>query len=289
MSHLMSHAMSLPIKTLLGHSLFAMGLHVLLLRSTATIVAFHRVLGHESDAISVDVATFERYCRYFKRHFNVIALRDLIYRFEHGGHLDRHLAITFDDGYLDNFENALPVLERLGLPATFFIVSGWIGSDVVPWWDQKHGAHYDWMTWEHVRQLHRRGFEIGVHTRNHVDLGQTSAADAWPEIYGAREDIENEIGAPVESFAYPYGGERQMNDGNLSLVRAAGFRCCCSAHGGLNPAGADPFRLRRVPISPWYGSPQEFGLEVVLRRTLAHAFQPSIAGEGAVLGAAQRR
>jgi peptidoglycan/xylan/chitin deacetylase (PgdA/CDA1 family) len=286
----MSHAMSLSIKGLLGHSVFAMGLHVLLLRSAATIVAFHRVLGDESDAISVDVVTFERYCRYFKRHFNVVALRDLIRRLEHGRRVDRHLAITFDDGYRDNFANAVPVLERLGLPATFFVVSRWIGSDVVPWWDSKHGARYEWMTWDDVRELHRRGFEIGAHTRSHVDLGQTSAADAWPEIFGARTDIEHEIGAPVESFAYPYGGEHQMTEGNLSLVRAAGFRCCCSAHGGINLTGADAFRLRRVPISPWYASPHEFGLEVALRRTLAPRWRRSIpTSEGAIVGAAQRR
>jgi hypothetical protein len=53
-----------------------------------------------------------------------------------------------------------------------------------------------------------------------------------------------------------------MTPENLELVRAAAFRCCCSCYGGLTTAGTDPLRLRRVPITPWYASPQQFGLEL---------------------------
>src|SRR5206468_51940 len=84
-------------------------------------------------------------------HFRVVSLRDLVHRLERGLALDRDLAITFDDGYRDNFENAVPVLEKLSLPATFFVVSQWIGTDVVPWWDSAQGARHPWMTWDQVR------------------------------------------------------------------------------------------------------------------------------------------
>jgi peptidoglycan/xylan/chitin deacetylase (PgdA/CDA1 family) len=267
------------IKGLLGRSLFGAGLSAVLLRNTAVVVAFHRVQdGEAADGLTVGVGIFEQYCRFFGRHFNVVPLQELVERLEEGRPLNRELAITFDDGYRDNFENAAPVLEKLGLPATFFVVTQWIDTDIVPWWDTLTGVRHPWMTWAEVESLHRRGFEIGAHTRTHADLGAVGAAEACEEICGARRELECRLGTPVASFAYPYGGRRHLADSSREVVKAAGFRCCCSGFGGLNTRGTDPFRLRRVPVSNWYASPHQFGLEVAFRRTLASSSaEPSAA------------
>jgi peptidoglycan/xylan/chitin deacetylase (PgdA/CDA1 family) len=264
--------MKSSVKRLLGHGLFASNLDAVLLRNAAVIVAFHRV--HEtdgSDSLSIDSATFERHCRFYRRHFNVVPLRELVYRITQGQSIDRHLAITFDDGYRDNFENARPVLEKLSLPATFFVVSEWMGTDVVPWWDRVRGVRHPWMTWDEVRALHRSGFEIGAHTRSHVDLGKVSTAEARDEVLGARHELERQIGVRVDSFAYPYGGRKHVTDANREVVKNAGFRCCCSAFGGINPAGTDPFRLKRVPVAPSDKSPHQFGFEVATGRSVLEA------------------
>ena len=257
------------VKSLLGHGLFASHLDAILLRNAAVIVAFHRVQESDaSDALSVDTAAFERHCRFYRRHFKVVPLRELVDRMALGQSVDRLLAITFDDGYRDNFENAMPVLEKLSLPATFFVVTEWMGSDVVPWWDDARGVSHPWMDWNQVRELHRRGFEIGAHTRSHVDLGKVSPADARDEVLGARLELEDRLGARVDSFAYPYGGRRHVTDTNRDIVQSSGYRCCCSAYGGTNPAGTNPFRLKRVPVSPRHISPQHFGFEVATGRSV---------------------
>jgi peptidoglycan/xylan/chitin deacetylase (PgdA/CDA1 family) len=111
------------------------------------------------------------------------------------------------------------------------------------------------------------GFDVGAHTRSHVDLGAVSERVAKAEILGARLELQNELAAPVDLFAYPYGRRQNLDNGGRDLVKAAGFRCCCSSFGGLNASGSDPFHLRRVPISPWYATPQQFGLEVAFRRS----------------------
>jgi peptidoglycan/xylan/chitin deacetylase (PgdA/CDA1 family) len=256
--------MTRPIKSALGGLLFASRLGPALLGAAAVVVTFHRVsAAPDARGLSVSPAAFERYCRFFRRHFRVAPLRDLVTALERGEPVAGCLAITFDDGYLDNYEQAAPVLARLGLPATFFIVTQWMASDVVPWWDRDAGTRHPWMTWDDVRALRRRGFDIGAHTRTHVDLGRVSGAAAREEIGGARRELQAQLAEPVDLFAYPYGGVRHLAESNRELVRAAGFRCCCSCHGGLAPPGADPFRLRRVAVSSWYGSPEQFGLDLV--------------------------
>lgn len=260
--------MKKSIKSLLGQLIFASRLNAMALRNTAVIVAFHRIQDtDDSVPLTTTVDMFERYCRFFMRHFQVISLPDLVHRLERGLALNRELVITFDDGYRANFEYAAPVLERLSLPATFFVVTQWIGTDVVPWWDKQQGVHHRWMTWDDVRSLQRKGFDVGAHTRTHVDLGKVSGGAAREEILGARLDLERQLGGSVESFAYPYGGRNNLTEANGEMVRAAGFRSCCSCFGGINARGTDPFHLLRVPISPWYASPHQFGFEVALRET----------------------
>ena len=261
--------MKTSIKQLLGRALFASRVDRLLFRNTAVIVAFHRVLEatSPSDPLSIDTRTFERFCRYFARHFDVVSLPELARSLQAGGSVSRQLAITFDDGYRDNFEHAAPILSRLSLPATFFVVTQWIGSDVVPWWDDAAGVRHSWMTWDEVRALKRLGFDIGGHTRTHVDLGQVTGNEARDEILGARLELQAQIGGAVESFAYPYGGPANLTERNRAMVKAAGFSCCCSGFGGVNASDSDPFHLRRVPISQWYASPEQFGFETAVGLT----------------------
>lgn len=258
------------LKSLLGRSLFVSRLDALLMRQRAVIVAFHRIRDDSdpSDGLTVDTRTFTSYCEFFKRFFDVLPLRQLVGMLERGTTPNRALAITFDDGYRDNFINAAPILTRMELPATFFVVSRWIGTDVVPSWDRRRGVHYPWMSWHEVTELHRRGFDIGAHTRTHIDLGAVPERIARAEIVGAREDLEQALGAAVESFAYPYGGRDHLTEANRALVKAAGFRCCCAAFGGTVNRTTDPFHLPRVPISSWNPQPYQFGFDVALGRSV---------------------
>jgi peptidoglycan/xylan/chitin deacetylase (PgdA/CDA1 family) len=253
------------VKGLFGHSVFASGLHSALLRNSAVVAVFHHIRdGAAGDSLSIDVDMFERYCRFFRQHFRVVSLPHLVSKLERHERLQRELVITFDDGYLDNFENAAPILERYSLPATFFVVTEWMGSTVVPWWDRESVTCPKWMTWDQVRSLHRRGFDIGGHTQTHADLGLVSGETAAREIAGGRASLSERIGAPVSSFAYPYGGRHNVTEDNRQLIRDAGFRCCCSGFGGHNVSGSNPFHINRVAISSWYASPHQFGFEVAM-------------------------
>lgn len=231
------------------------------------IVAFHRVNDQTAgDALTRGTADYARFCRFFRRHFDVVPLADMIAAVENGTSTRGQLAVTHDDGYLDNYEEALPILEDVGIPATFFISAGLMGTDVVAEWDREIDPPPRWMSWEQVRSMRDRGFTIGAHTSTHVDLGAVDGEVATPELVTSREQLERELGETVDLFAYPFGGAENITPANRERVRAAGYRCCLSCHGGLVEPGADVFDLPRVPISPWYENPDQLALALGTRR-----------------------
>jgi peptidoglycan/xylan/chitin deacetylase (PgdA/CDA1 family) len=123
------------------------------------------------------------------------------------------------------------------------------------------------MTWRQVADLHRAGFEIGAHTRTHVDLGQITGEHALEEIVGSRRDLENKLAVKATSFAYPYGRPNQLTEANRALVKQAGFESCCSCYGGTNDGMTDVYALLRIPIGAWHTSPFEFAYEVLTGKT----------------------
>jgi len=234
----------------------------------APVVAFHRVNDRlPQDGMTCSVKIFKEYCRFFSQEFHLVSLGTLVKRLKQREGIDRMLAITFDDGYVDNYQEAAPILTHFGLPATFFITTGFIETDIVAWWDQAAGVKEPWMTWRQVSDLHRAGFEIGAHTRTHVDLGQIIGEPAWEEIVGSRQDLEDKLGIKASSFAYPYGRQNKLTEANRSLVRQAGFESCCSCYGGINDGMTDEYAILRIPIGSWHISPYEFACEMLTGST----------------------
>ena len=259
-----------PLKGVAGKLLYESRLYSPLWRDRAVIALFHRIDDrYPSSQITCSTTLFRQFCDFFARHFHVVPLTTLLERLATGADISRHLAITFDDGYRDNFTAAAPELRKRNLPATFFLTTDFIGTDVTPWWDVEHGIQAEWMTWDDARALHAQGFELGAHTCTHADCGCISGADARREIGGAKSRLEQEIGAPVRHFAFPYGGPERITEANRALVREAGFESCFSAHGGIVAPGDSPFRLCRMPVNSWYTSPYQLGFEatrVAMRR-----------------------
>lgn len=257
------HMVRRRLKSWLGSALFLTGAHRPFFRDRAVIVVFHRVSDDvPPNPITCTTVQFSAYCDLFARYFDVVSIGELFRRMDAGESMGGCLAITFDDGYLDNATVAAPELKRRGLPACFFIATEFIGTRRIPWWDAEWGIASEWMNWDQVRALPDAGFEIGGHTLNHVDLGRVTEEEARREITGCRQRLEQELGRPVRLFSYPYGRRNQITDANRALVEEAGFMCCMSAHGGSVHAGDDRFRLLRTPISPWHISPMQLAFEL---------------------------
>src|SRR5690606_29908178 len=166
----------------------------------------------------------------------------------------------------DNLAVAVPILERHALPACFFLTTSYIGTDTVPLWDAKGGVRSEWLNWDDVADLSRKGFEIGAHTMSHPDLGHIDGESAEHEILGSRRRLEEELGEPVTLFAYPFGGRANLSEANRERVRRAGYRCCMSAYGGVVDRRTDRYDVPRVAVDRWFRSPYHWGLVLLLGR-----------------------
>jgi peptidoglycan/xylan/chitin deacetylase (PgdA/CDA1 family) len=255
------------LKTILGRAVDITGIGVRNFGSVMTIVAFHRVNDIlPDDGLTCSSFKFESFCRFFRENFRVVSLSEQITGARAGRSMGGTLAITFDDGYLDNHDVAAPILRKLGLPATFFVTTGFVGTSIVAPWDERLPIPQSWMNWDHIRSLVSQGFEIGCHSDAHLDLGDASPAEIRNDLLASRAKFGSELGTEARLFAYPFGGPQHISQSSRQLIRELGFDCCVSCHGGTNPPIPDPFYLNRIGIAEWFSNPYQFAFELALGR-----------------------
>jgi peptidoglycan/xylan/chitin deacetylase (PgdA/CDA1 family) len=162
------------------------------------------------------------------------------------------VVITLDDGYADNLQSALPVLQKYGFSATSYVVSGSIGR-FNAWDAERLGIRKPLMTAQELRAWHAGGMEIGAHTRGHPRLTRCDDAQLHDEIHGSKADLEECLGAAVTQFCYPYG---DVDDRVAAVTRDAGYVAATATRRGRAVPGSDLWRLPRVQVARHHLLPQ---------------------------------
>lgn len=273
------------------------------------VLCYHRVNddGHSLFG-GTPVALFRRQMETLRRHFTVSPLAELAELARAGTLPPNAVAITFDDGYRDNFTHAFPILVELGLPATIFLVTDAVDGNRLIWHDRVFDAlertneralafdgrtlsletpddrmrslaavlavvrssapsardrtiddlvsalrvdppangAWDKLAWDEVREMARSGIHFGAHTLDHPILRHVSFDEARRQIRGSKARIEQELGAPVTTFAYPNGRAVDFDETTRRILEEEGFSCAVTTVAGANDERTDPFALRRV-------------------------------------------
>ncbi|MEW5943860.1 MAG: polysaccharide deacetylase family protein [Pseudomonadota bacterium] len=157
-------------------------------------------------------------------------------------HASRLAAITFDDGYADNFA-AFREIERRGMRATWFVVSGDVGR--ASGWTSTGAKPRPMLSAEQLRLMDSAGMEIGSHTCTHSRLTEVDGQTVQQELRQSRAELEGILGKEIHSFAYPYG---KYDPQTVEAVRAAGYRAACTTRSGWALRDGDPLRIRRVTV-----------------------------------------
>ncbi len=207
------------------------------------ILFYHRV-SDDRDELAVSPRRFREQMELLSgegfRVTDIVEIADLL---DEGDTPARTVGLSFDDGFLDVAESALPVLEALGFRATVFVSTGITdGSATFAWYDRQPPL----IGWNDIAALDRGGtLRFEAHTVTHPNLLAVDDETSRREIADSKSSLEARLGRPVEAFCYPAGlfGERERQ-----FVIDAGFRLGASCEPGINLPGTDRFALRRRQI-----------------------------------------
>ena len=213
------------------------------------VLGWHRIdTGHGAggDGLSTPIADFERQLDVLASGgAQVLGLGDAVARAAAGTLPERAVVLTFDDGYASVVEEAWPRLRERGMPATFFVTSGYIGSSQRFPWDRDPRVPGDLVrlvSGADVRAAAAEGLDIGSHTVTHPWLPTLSAPELERELTESRDRLEDLLGMPVTSLAYPTGG---WSPAVRDVAERAGYEVAITVDRGVNQHGRDPLTLRR--------------------------------------------
>jgi len=160
----------------------------------APVLLYHHISDdNPGNRYYVTVKDFRRQMKYLHGHgYTTIPISQLVEVLIHGGELpSRPIVITFDDGDLDVYQNAYPIMQEFGMVGVLYIVANRLESQY-------------YMNADQLRELTNAGWEIGSHGMSHIDLTVNHDL-VRQEILQSRLDLENILGVPVKTFAYPFG------------------------------------------------------------------------------------
>lgn len=210
-----------------------------------TLIGWHRLGRASGDGLTTTFDDFRRHLDVLEEWgATVLPLDDAVARMAAGTLPPRAVALTFDDGYASVSEQAWPELHRRGLPATMFVVSGYLDARRTFSWDRNDSDL------ERIRLVDRPGLleaaagglDIGSHTVSHRWLRHLNPREVAVELTASRSGLEDLLQRPVHSFAYPMGG---WTPAIRAQVAAAGYDAAITVDRGRNGRAHDPLSLRR--------------------------------------------
>jgi peptidoglycan/xylan/chitin deacetylase (PgdA/CDA1 family) len=209
------------------------------------ILFYHRI-SDDRDELAVRPSSFRRQMDFLaSQSYRVVDVPEAADLLDRGAWPSKTIGLSFDDGYLDVAEQALPLLQERGFRATVFVspavVDGWASFS---WYQSQPPL----LGWDEIVELDRDGtLGFEAHTLTHPNLLTLRDSAAREEILGSRLALEARLGRPVQAFSYPAGlfGPRERG-----FVAEAGFRVGVSCEPGPNTPDTDRLALRRRQIDP---------------------------------------
>jgi peptidoglycan/xylan/chitin deacetylase (PgdA/CDA1 family) len=154
------------------------------------------------------------------------------------------VVLTFDDGYVDNFENALPILQEFGFTGAVFPVLDL--SRRTNWWNSFSALSAPLMSPQQVRAMEDAGMEFGSHSLNHHSLPLLTDSELAEELMRSREVLASIVERPLPVLAYPYGDVDQRVK---RAVQRAGYAAALAVNSGPVAIDTDRYEIRRLPVT----------------------------------------
>jgi peptidoglycan/xylan/chitin deacetylase (PgdA/CDA1 family) len=215
-----------------------------------SVLYYHRIADDNANDWTMSNSMFARQIEWLQKHFELISLKTAQERIRGGVNHRPCVSITFDDGYADNAQQAIPLLIREQIPCTYFVTLGNVLDGEPFAHDLANGDTFLPNTVEELRAMSAAGIEIGAHTYSHADIARIRDPEKLRyEVVSAGKDLEEALGRPVRFFAFPYGLHANLSSEGFLLAQQSGYEAACSAYGGYNFPGDNAFHIQRIPAS----------------------------------------
>jgi peptidoglycan/xylan/chitin deacetylase (PgdA/CDA1 family) len=213
----------------------------------AIVLYWHRIADDRATPWTTSSVLFARQLQWLQERFPLVSLEEAQRRMRQGDNRQSCVSITFDDGYADNCRQAIPLLIEKRIPCTYFVTAQNILKGEPFADDLRLGHNLAPNSPEQLQAMAAAGIEIGAHAFHHVNLGAIrDPLVLHQEVVAAKEELQKTLGRPIRYFAFPYGLHANLNPAAFALAEEAGYAGVCSAYGGFNFPGDDPFHLQRI-------------------------------------------
>lgn len=183
-------------------------------------------------AYSVSLKQFREQMEYlYKNGYHTLSLNEVIDAKVSLNH--KTVALTFDDGWANNYTNAFPILKKHGLTATIFVVTDFVGN-------------HNYMDWDQLREMNEEGISIQSHTASHRPLSVLETNEIMYELEESKKSIEDHLGSAVDFLSAPHG---MINHKVVDAARAVRYKALCTSEPGFTQLRGNPAILKRVNIS----------------------------------------
>ena len=200
------------------------------------VLNYHQINDKDENALTVSSSQFAAQMDYLKKEgYHTITADELADALEKGTALpEKPVLITFDDGYLDNYTVAYPILKERGMHGIIFLISDYVGR------------YPNYLTWPQIKEMQENNIEFGSHTLSHAVLTELqSEEEIENQLKNSKLAIEWHLGRPVNFLAYPCG---YITDSIQSMVKNNGYRAAFTVDLGRTHTGDNMYELHRVPI-----------------------------------------
>ena len=218
-------------------------------RCPVIVLFYHRIADDGANAWTTSNRTFARQIRWLADHFDMVSLEEAQRRIRIRDNSRPCVSITFDDGYASNCHQAIPLLVKERIPCTYFVTVRNVLKSEPFSHDLAAGNRFAPNDLEQLKAMAAAGIEIGAHTYSHPNLGEvTQRQQLYEEVVAAGRQLQESLGHRVRYLAFPFGQYDNLTSEAFELAHKAGYEAVCSAYGGYNFPGDDPFHLQRIHV-----------------------------------------
>jgi peptidoglycan/xylan/chitin deacetylase (PgdA/CDA1 family) len=213
------------------------------------VLMYHRVASSGSDLMNpyrISPVDFENQMQYlYKEGYYTVSFEEWYTAVKLNMPLPgKAVILTFDDGYLDFYNNAFPILSKYSFSAYNFIVTDFVNRINV--WDQKLSEEIPLMSWKHIHELNEKGIKFGSHTVNHKPLTALDPGQLACQFLNSLKTLKDHLGSHINSIAYPYGDYDPVVK---HLAGACGFTFALTCEDGKCNKFSELLALPRIEIS----------------------------------------